>query len=180
MGGKREPSGIGGKHQSSSRFNAEDSVVYKEWAIAKRLWNPDDKRSPIAKQRLRAALLKLRNVRCTRKENEYRVYKIEPTIDLNAAIHHNHYSIVHSNESSFGNHSDNYSTDESNQSFEIKTENHPETFSLNQRNHVPAINCRTHSLEESNRFEDSEEYLESDFFIEQLLNSDLFNNFHPT
>ncbi|GFQ71660.1 integrase catalytic domain-containing protein [Trichonephila clavata] len=167
------------KHQSSSRFNAEDCVVYKEWAIAKRLWNPDDKRSPtIAKQRLRAALLKLRNVRCTRKENEYRVYKIEPTIDLNTAIHHNHYSIVHSNQSSPGNHSDNYSTDESNQSYEIKTENHPETFFLNQRDHVPTINYRTHSLELSNQFEDSAEYLESDIFIEQLLHSDLFNNFH--
>ncbi|GFU57945.1 IRF tryptophan pentad repeat domain-containing protein [Nephila pilipes] len=165
------------KHQSSSRFRSEDSVVYMEWAKAKRLWDPSDKRSPtIAKQRLRAALLKLRNVRCTRRENEYRIYKIEPTLDLNVTDHHAHYPIIHSNQSfhiSAGNHSDSYSTDESNHSYEINIGNHPDSYVNYYRNAVP------NTTEE--QFTDvNEEYLESDNFIEQVLNANLFNYFPQT
>ncbi|GIY10644.1 IRF tryptophan pentad repeat domain-containing protein [Caerostris darwini] len=69
------------KHQSSSRFEAEDSAVYREWAIKKGLWDPRNPRAPtIAKQRFRAALLKLRHVTILRKEHDYRDYKIDLTL----------------------------------------------------------------------------------------------------
>ncbi|KFM73641.1 hypothetical protein X975_06560, partial [Stegodyphus mimosarum] len=69
--------GIFWRHQSSSKFIADDSAVFKEWAILKQLWNPrDEKALTKAKQRLRAALLKLKSVRCLSRGNEHRIYQI--------------------------------------------------------------------------------------------------------
>ncbi|KAG8181769.1 hypothetical protein JTE90_018076 [Oedothorax gibbosus] len=65
------------RHQSSSRFSAQDSIVFQEWAVAKGLWDPHNPRGPtIYKQRMRAALLKLKNVRCISKDSEARIYRI--------------------------------------------------------------------------------------------------------
>jgi len=65
------------RHQSSSKFLPDDSLVFREWAIAKGLWNPlDIKALTVAKQRLRAALLKLKNVKFIHRNLEYRFYKI--------------------------------------------------------------------------------------------------------
>ncbi|KAF8773815.1 interferon regulatory factor 4-like isoform X2 [Argiope bruennichi] len=73
---------ISWKHQSSSRFRSEDTEVYKQWAIVKRLWNPYHRKAhTMAKQRLRAALLKLKHVRCTYKDSEYREYQIDISPD---------------------------------------------------------------------------------------------------
>ncbi|XP_054714398.1 interferon regulatory factor 3-like isoform X2 [Uloborus diversus] len=65
------------RHQSSSKFSPEDSIVFKEWALLKGLWDPyDDSNLTKAKQRLRAALLKLKTVKCVDKDNEFRLYQI--------------------------------------------------------------------------------------------------------
>ncbi|XP_015917080.2 interferon regulatory factor 8 isoform X1 [Parasteatoda tepidariorum] len=65
------------RHQSSSQFRPDDSKVYKEWAVVKGLWNADDTKAICkAKQRVRAALLKLRCIKCIKKTNDYRIYKI--------------------------------------------------------------------------------------------------------
>ncbi|CAL1285471.1 unnamed protein product [Larinioides sclopetarius] len=76
------------KHQSSSHFRSEDSEVYKQWAIAKRLWNPYNKKAhTMAKQRLRAALLKLKHVRCIKRDSQYREYQIDISPDETYATH---------------------------------------------------------------------------------------------
>ncbi|KAL1473325.1 hypothetical protein MTO96_003872 [Rhipicephalus appendiculatus] len=65
-------------HQSSRNFNREDPNVFQDWSVKKGKWvDKEPNRLSKAKQRMRAAFLKLPNLLREKKSTDHRIYRIK-------------------------------------------------------------------------------------------------------